>query len=540
MINHHHGHAPDGTHRHNANKKVLRLALILIASFMLVEALAGWLTSSLALLSDAGHMFSDAAALALSLAAFHLGERPADSRRSFGYQRFEIIAAAINGATLIVIALWIIIEAVLRLIHPPAVAGPAMLAVALLGLGINLIVARLMLRGGDTRDNLNMHSAYLHVLGDLLGSVGAILAALLITAFGWQWADPLASLAIAVLIGKSGLHTCRDSLHILMEGAPAGVSLADISTRIRAVDGVQGIHDIHAWTITSASHALSCHIVVDPGLTVGQAFAITRAVEKTVQRHGIAHVTVQIEPPEHGHSEQRCHTRPDCGQEHARPGHPPDGEPRHPRQTQPETTMQLYLSPTSPYGRLVLVGALNAGIRNLQLNFVDPWGNPPELQDKNPFSQIPTLVTDGGHILYDSFIIADYLLDHPVRGGHQAAILAFARILIDQSVKCFALNRHQPPGTPHPHIERARQAIIRALSKAPQLDAGSREFAHLALGVALSYLQLRLPEIFAQHVSAANRQALEQFAQRDIIRLTRPEALEKRPKDIDTLRQSGV
>ena len=143
MINHHHGHDPAHDHHHNANKKVLRLALILIGGFMLVEALAGWLTGSLALLSDAGHMFSDAAALALSLIAFHLGERPADSKRSFGYQRFEIIAAAINGATLLAIALWIVIEAVQRLIAPPAVESTAMLLVALLGLGVNLIVARL-------------------------------------------------------------------------------------------------------------------------------------------------------------------------------------------------------------------------------------------------------------------------------------------------------------------------------------------------------------------------------------------------------------
>ena len=202
--------------------------------------------------------------------------------------------------------------------------------------------------------------------------------------------------------------------------------------------------------------------------------------------------------------------------------------------------MQLYLSPTSPYGRLILVGALNAGIRDLQLHFVDPWSNPPELQDKNPFSQIPTLITDSGHILYDSHVIADHLLDHPVRGGQQAAILAYARILIEQSVKCFALNRHQPPGTPHPHIERARQAIIRALPKAPQLDPHSREFAQLALGIALGYLQLRLPDTYAQHVSAANRQTLQTFAERDIIRLTRPENLEKRPANIDILRQSGA
>lgn len=198
--------------------------------------------------------------------------------------------------------------------------------------------------------------------------------------------------------------------------------------------------------------------------------------------------------------------------------------------------MQLYLSPTSPYARLILVGALNAGIENLTLTFVDPWSNPKALQDNNPFSQIPTLITASGHILYDSFIIADYLFDHPVRGGQQAATLAFARILIEQTVKAFALARHQPAGTPHPHIERARQAVIRALPKAPTLHPDSGEFAQIALGLALSYLQLRLPDIYAAHLSAANQKALQAFNERDIIRITRPENLEKRPADIRTLR----
>lgn len=197
--------------------------------------------------------------------------------------------------------------------------------------------------------------------------------------------------------------------------------------------------------------------------------------------------------------------------------------------------MQLFLSPTSPFGRIVLVGALNAGIRDLQLNFVDPWSNPQELQEKNPFSQIPTLITHDGHAIYDSFIIADYLLDHPVRNAGQAATLAFARILIEQAVKYFSLLRYQGEGTPHPHIARAETAVIRALPHTPALQADSGEFAELVLGIALGYVQLRLPDAYHAHVSPDNRAALQTFAERGIIRLTHPDVLAERPAHIGEL-----
>ena len=197
--------------------------------------------------------------------------------------------------------------------------------------------------------------------------------------------------------------------------------------------------------------------------------------------------------------------------------------------------MQLYLSPTSPYGRLVLAGALNAGIDDLALNFVDPWTNPRELQTHNPFSQIPTLITTSGHVLYDSFVIADYLLDHPIRGAGQAATIAFARILLEQSVKYFSLQRHQPAGTPHPHIRRAHDAIHRALPHAPELKADSNEFAQLALGIAFDYVQLRLPQAIPQ-LSVHNQSAYQQFTQRELIRLIHPDTLGKRPANIAALR----
>ncbi|MBF0803401.1 MULTISPECIES: cation diffusion facilitator family transporter [Neisseria] len=319
----HHDHTHP--HSHAANKQVLRVSLLLIGSFMLVEAAAGWLANSLALLSDAGHMFSDAAAIALSLAAFRFGERPADSKRSFGYQRFEIIAAAVNGITLLLIAAWIVIEAVLRLLSPNEISGASMLAVAALGLAVNVAVAWYMLKNSDTEGNINMRAAYLHVLGDLLGSIGAIIAGILVLSFGWIWADSVISMLIALLIGKSGWGVTRNSLHILMEGTPAGTDMNQVAADILNIEGIQGLHDIHAWTITSRQHALSCHIVIDGALKVAEAYRIARAVESAVQRHGIAHVTVQAEPPQHGHEEHGCSAAASGAQpcvHHHHHGHP--------------------------------------------------------------------------------------------------------------------------------------------------------------------------------------------------------------------------
>ncbi|WP_314910342.1 cation diffusion facilitator family transporter, partial [Cardiobacterium hominis] len=250
------------SHVHTHNKTVLKYSLLLIAAFMLVEIAGGLLTNSLALLSDAGHMLSDAIALGLSLAAFHWSDRPTTLKNTFGYRRGEIIAAALNGLTLAAIVLWIVIEAIGRLLHPPEVASIGMLAVAVIGLAVNILIAVWMHRGGDIHGNLNMKSAYLHVLGDLLGSVGAILAAVLMMAFGWRWADPLVSLFIAALIGKSSIGVLKSALHILMEGAPAHIDHDRLLATLRAHEAVISVHDLHLWTITSGLNALSCHIVV--------------------------------------------------------------------------------------------------------------------------------------------------------------------------------------------------------------------------------------------------------------------------------------
>lgn len=271
---------------------------------MVIEAVAGWLSNSLALLSDAGHMLSDASSLALALLAFHFAKRPANQAKSYGYRRIEILVATLNGLTLILLAIWVAVEGIIRLISPSQIVSDTMLTVATLGLLVNIVVACYMLRGDH--DNLNMHAAFLHVMSDLLGSIGAILAALAIICFGWNWADPLISIIIALLIAKSGWQVFTNSTHILMEGTPANLSLTEIKQTILAIDGVKDIHDLHAWTITSSEHALSCHIIVDNCLNIHAAHQIASDVQTHIQALGIKHVTVQTEPKNSPCSQTEC------------------------------------------------------------------------------------------------------------------------------------------------------------------------------------------------------------------------------------------
>ena len=301
MSHDHHNHH---NHSHSGNKKVLRISFVIIATYMVVEIIGGLLTNSLALLSDAGHMFSDAAALALSLAAFHIGERAGSRSKTFGYKRFEILAAALNGLTLLLIAVWIIYEAAGRFIRPPEIATLGMLVVSSIGLAVNIFVAWYMHRGGDTEGNVNMRGAYLHVLGDLLGSVGAIAAALLMMVFGWRWAGPVASVAVGLLIARSGWGVLKTAVHILMEGAPEEVDCDEIVAALQKVAGVESVHDMHIWTITSGLHALSCHIVVEGSLSVAEAEKIVAEAGHVLQHHQISHVTIQTESRAHGHGDE--------------------------------------------------------------------------------------------------------------------------------------------------------------------------------------------------------------------------------------------
>lgn len=294
------GHNHD--HTHGGNKKTLLIAFIIITGYMIVEAIGGVITNSLALLSDAGHMLSDSISLAIALIAFTLGEKTANSNNTFGYKRFEVLAAVLNGVTLILIALFIFYEASQRFLYPPQIASNGMLMIAIVGLLINILVAWIMMRGGDVKENLNLRAAFLHVISDMLGSVAAIVAALLILFFNWGWADPVASVIVAILVFISGLRVTNSAIHILMEGTPSNVDLNEIIKMIENVQGIKSIHDLHVWTITSGQNALSCHAVVDGTLSVKEAQNILLLIELELKHKGIGHVTIQMESEEISHN----------------------------------------------------------------------------------------------------------------------------------------------------------------------------------------------------------------------------------------------
>ncbi|WP_411844433.1 cation diffusion facilitator family transporter [Salinicoccus sp. HZC-1] len=290
-------------HTHGTNKKALLISFVLIGSFMIIEAVGGWLTNSLALLADAGHMLSDAVSLAIALAAFKFGEKLADYSKTYGYKRFEILAAVFNGVTLVLISVFIFYEAIERFMDPPEVASTGMLLIAVVGLLVNLLVAWILKRG-DTEHNLNLKAAFLHVMGDMLGSIGAIIAALSIMFFGWGFMDPLASVIVAVLILISGWRVSRESLHILMEGVPKNINMEDIVESLLNIDRVETIHGLHVWSITSGQNAMSLHAVVKGDMTVHESQKIIEDIEEKMQERGIDQVTVQIECKHHGHEDR--------------------------------------------------------------------------------------------------------------------------------------------------------------------------------------------------------------------------------------------
>jgi cobalt-zinc-cadmium efflux system protein len=259
---------------------------------MLAEVVGGMLTNSLALLADAGHMLSDAAALSLSLFAMWMAQRPSTPQKTYGYHRAEILAALVNGATLIAIAVYIFVEAYHRFREPPVVLGGTMMAIAVGGLIVN--VAGLAVLHGSREDSLNVKGAWLHVLGDALGSVGAIVAGLLIWWLGWYWADPAASLVIGVLILFSSWNLLKQSVSVLMEHAPGHIDVDQVRNALISVDGVVGVHDLHVWTITSGLESLSAHVSVDTQLPA--ADVLQRLRTRLSEDFGIDHVTLQLEP----------------------------------------------------------------------------------------------------------------------------------------------------------------------------------------------------------------------------------------------------
>ncbi|MFC6118762.1 cation diffusion facilitator family transporter [Macrococcoides bohemicum] len=295
--------AQEHDHTHGANKKTLLISFIIITTYMVIEAIGGFLTNSLALLADAGHMLSDSISLGVGLLAFILGEKAADYSKTYGYKRFEILAAVFNGVTLVLIAIYIFYEAYQRFTDPPEVASTGMLIIATIGLLINILVAWLLMRGGDTKENLNIRAAFLHVLGDLLGSVGAIVAALMIIFFNWGWADPLASVIVAVLVLISGWRVTKESIHVLMEGTPKNVEIDAVIKTIESIPGVNNMHDLHVWSITSGKNALSCHVVVDGTIFVQESQEMLKTIEQKLEDENIGHVTIQMESDNHPHKD---------------------------------------------------------------------------------------------------------------------------------------------------------------------------------------------------------------------------------------------
>jgi len=273
----------------------LRIALGITVTFMAAEAVGGWWANSLALLADAGHMLGDGASLALALLAARLAQQPASGRRTYGYLRLEIFAALINGVVLIGIAVLVVWRAVARLANPPDVQSGVMLAVACAGFVANLVTMRVLHAGH--RHSLNLRGAYLHVLGDLLGSVGAVAAGGIIVLTGWTAADAVVSAVIALLIALSAVRLLRDSVDVLLEATPRHIALERVAEELRSIPGVSDVHDLHVWTVTSGVVAMTGHAVIDD---LGGGREILAAAAERMQRLGIAHVTVQLEP------EERC------------------------------------------------------------------------------------------------------------------------------------------------------------------------------------------------------------------------------------------
>jgi cobalt-zinc-cadmium efflux system protein len=278
-------------HGRERGRRALTLTLALTATFTIVEVVGGLLTDSLALLADAGHMLSDDLSLGLALFATWLAGRPPSPRRTFGYQRAEILAALFNGVTLVGISVLIFVEAYRRFDDPPDVLGGWMLAIACAGLAVNLTAAGILHRAGT--ESLNVSAAFRHVLADLAGSVGVIVAALIILVTGWEYADPLVSVLIGLLVLGSSWSIIRDASSILLEASPRGLNVQEIGTAMATVAGVTEVHDLHVWTITSGFPALAAHVTVDRD---ADCHAKRRELEALLsERFGLDHTTLQVD-----------------------------------------------------------------------------------------------------------------------------------------------------------------------------------------------------------------------------------------------------
>lgn len=299
MAGHNHGDdAPGGGHSHDhtagANARSLVIALALTGTFLFAELIGAWLFNSLALLSDAAHMFTDAAALGIALAAIRIGQRPADKKRTYGYRRFEILAAAFNALLLFAIAAYVLYEGIQRFLDPLPVGSIGMLVVAGFGLVVNLIAMRVLAGGRD--ESLNVKGAYLEVWADMLGSLGVIAAAAIIWATGWTWVDALVAIAIGLWVLPRTWILLRDTSNILLQGVPRGVDLDEVRAAIATVPGVASVHDLHLWSIAGHDASLTAHVVID--LTENEQDLRVRVADRLIEEFGIDHITLQVESGE--------------------------------------------------------------------------------------------------------------------------------------------------------------------------------------------------------------------------------------------------
>ena len=291
---HHHGHDHGEAHHHGEvgnNARRLTVVLVLTALYMLAEAIGGWLSHSLALIADAGHMLSDVAALGLSLFAVWISRRAPTPARSYGYHRTEILAALANAATLIAISVWVCVEAYRRIHAPPDIAGRMVMVIA--GGGFLINIAGMWVLSGGRQGNLNIRGAWLHVATDALGNIGTVAAGAAVAYLAWNWADPAASVVIALLVCWSAWALLRESVDVLMEGTPSGIDPARVRDALATVDGVQAVHDLHIWTIASARVSLSAHIAVDGSRPDREVLPDLCA--RLREDFNITHVTLQLE-----------------------------------------------------------------------------------------------------------------------------------------------------------------------------------------------------------------------------------------------------
>ena len=302
MEHHHDHHGDERMESLKKNRSKLTIVLVITITFAVVEVIGGIISNSLALLSDAGHMVVDSGAIALSLFAVHLSMKPSTPTNTYSLVRMEIVAAFVNGLTLMALAGYIFYEAVERLGSPPEIKGGVMLAVAVIGMLVNIIAAWIL--WGASHDNMNIKGALLHVLGDFAGSVGAVVAAIIVIYTGWTLADPIVSMMIGLLIIRSSWTLLKESLHVLLEGTPRGLDTEEIIKRIKSIDGVNEIHDFHVWSLTTGMTLLTAHICVsDPEEGIKVLESVTKMLEDDF---GLSHSTIQIEDSKSGNCRVKC------------------------------------------------------------------------------------------------------------------------------------------------------------------------------------------------------------------------------------------